>query len=652
MNDSMTGQEHPRILLTRDATQGLRTIQDLERAIAKPGVTQDLWAQILAQATDALESEPIHVHTPLPGRSAADLEKGNREYIVVNATGQRVLSSALAALLTDDERHVTAAVEQIDCLLNPDAWPEWQDIFHRQKLGLDADLRTGQLARDVGLAYDWLYPLLSPNQRSRIVEGLDARAIQPYFSAVNAGAWWVERMNNWTTVIVGGLGICGMALGADHPQSQQLIDMATGSMRGYLDHYGPDGEFNENPAYGNSSFLPVLYFHALGYHEKQPGVSPEIKTLQRHCIWCMYATTPPGHLVSFGDGGPKYPALTSFFPAVAAATQDPTLQWFYTTYGTQDPQFPIWEMLWYDDKLVSQPPTVDSHPLGRAFPAHSGLISSRSSWDPHTTPSVVFSKAGTAKVNHTHPDGGQVEIHGHGRPLIVDLGSVNYPDSEPRCYYHFSSEGHNQLTCGGRPQLWDLEHEATCTASAFDNDRGGWWQIDLTDLHEQVSNLRRTVVHLLPNIIVVVDEANLDRADDIRLRWHPGAVPSVGPAGDFRVSVEDVTLSGLVVQLDVDHPSALVVGQHEYVPPYDQDRIGNPMPQRHEPYLDSHIHGQSVRFLSLFAIGDVGHTIADWHKTGPGSFSIDSDDLTAAVEVTAQSLHVSGPSGRWDVELT
>ncbi|MBT4097537.1 MAG: hypothetical protein HOE86_07825, partial [Gemmatimonadetes bacterium] len=281
-----------------------------------------------------------------------------------------------------------------------------------------------------------------------------------------------------------------------------------------------------------------------------------------------------------------------------------------------------------------------------------GLISSRSSWDPHTTPSVVFSKAGTAKVNHTHPDGGQVEIHGHGRPLIVDLGSVNYPDSEPRCYYHFSSEGHNQLTCGGRPQLWDLEHEATCTASAFDNDRGGWWQIDLTDLHEQVSNLRRTVVHLLPNIIVVVDEANLDRADDIRLRWHPGAVPSVGPAGDFRVSVEDVTLSGLVVQLDVDHPSALVVGQHEYVPPYDQDRIGNPMPQRHEPYLDSHIHGQSVRFLSLFAIGDVGHTIADWHKTGPGSFSIDSDDLTAAVEVTAQSLHVSGPSGRWDVELT
>ncbi|MBT4609816.1 MAG: hypothetical protein HOC05_07245, partial [Gemmatimonadetes bacterium] len=113
-----------------------------------------------------------------------------------------------------------------------------------------------------------------------------------------------------------------------------------------------------------------------------------------------------------------------------------------------------------------------------------------------------------------------------------------------------------------------------------------------------------------------------------------------------------VTLSGLVVQLDVDHPSALVVGQHEYVPPYDQDRIGNPMPQRHEPYLDSHIHGQSVRFLSLFAIGDVGHTIADWHKTGPGSFSIDSDDLTAAVEVTAQSLHVSGPSGRWDVELT
>ena len=82
-------------------------------------------------------------------------------------------------------------------------------------------------------------------------------------------------------------------------------------------------------------------------------------------------------------------------------------------------------------------------------------------------------------MNHTHPDAGQIKIHGHARPLSVDLGSVPYPDLDARRYYHFSSEGHNQINVAGRPQRWDLEHEAHCTHSAFDDELGGWWQIDL-----------------------------------------------------------------------------------------------------------------------------------------------------------------------------
>ena len=105
-----------------------------------------------------------------------------------------------------------------------EAWPEWQDIYHRRRLDFDADLRTGQLCRDLGLAYDWLYPYMTEAERAWYVEGLDRRGIQPYLRAVEAGAGWVDRMNNWMTCIVGGLGMCGMALNEDHPQSQQLID--------------------------------------------------------------------------------------------------------------------------------------------------------------------------------------------------------------------------------------------------------------------------------------------------------------------------------------------------------------------------------------------------------------------------------------------
>lgn len=651
-NEETSESAHPRILLTGDGSVGLRTLQDLAAAVAQPGISQQLWQTIQTAAEAHWHTEPIHVYTPLPGRSPADLSRGNREYIVVDAAGQRVLHSALSALLTKDRRHVEAAVEQMDCLFDEQMWPEWQDIFHREKFGFDADLRTGQLSRDVGLAYDWLHPFLTPAQRQRIVAGLDACGIQPYLRAVEAGAWWVERMNNWTTVIVGGLGICGMALADEHPQARQLVDLATRSMRIYLDHYGPAGEFNENPAYGNSSYLPVLYFHALRYHEGQPGTSPEIQALHRHCEWCMYATAPPGYLVSFGDcAGDRYPALTAFFPAVAAATRDPILQWFYTTYGTKQPSFPIWELLWYDATLESQPPTPETHALGRRYPAHSGLISSRTDWDPQTTASVVFGKAGTAKVNHTHPDGGQIEIIGHAQPLIIDIGSVNYPAQDKDRYYHFSSDGHNQITIGGRPQHYDLEHEATCVAADFDNDRGGWWRIDLTDLHDGVTRVQRTVVHLLPDIVVVLDQADLLTCEPMRLRWHPGAEPQVGTGGHFRVTVEDVGLSALVLPLG-EEAGQLQLGHHAYEPPYDQDRIGNPMPQKHEPYIDLHLTGSQANILSLFAIGRPGQDVPAWRIEGASSWLWEGASSPVQVQVVEGQLIVQGSAGRWTVPAT
>ncbi len=364
----------------------------------------------------------------------------------------------------------------------------------------------------------------------------------------------------------------------------------------------------------------------------------------------MHATTPPEHLVSFGDGEPKYPALTSFFPAVAAATRDPVLQWFFTTYGAPQPQFPIWELLWYDDTLESRSPE-SSLPRGRAFAAHSGLISSRSNWDPVTTPSVVFSKAGSAKVNHTHPDAGQIEIHGHARPLIVDLGSVPYPDSDARRHYHFSSEGHNQINVAGRQQRWDLEHEAHCTHSAFDDELGGWWQIDLTDLHESVQNVRRTVVHLLPNIVVILDDVQSLRQEPIRLRWHPGGEPQIEFPHDFRVVVDEVALSAKVVELAGADSPELILGHHAYRPPYDHDRIGNPMPQRHEPYLDATVHGQKARFLSLFAIGEPRAPMDLWQQVDSFNWCIGQDDHQVDMQVASGVLSVTGPNGVWTMAI-
>lgn len=662
----MTEAIHPRLLIRAQPTPGLRTVDDLRAAVAT-GHTRALWVGIQKQVDADVGTEPLTAFADLPERSPEDIRQGNRDFIVVHAAGQRVGRAALAHLLTGNPRYRGVAMAQIACLFDEKAWPEWQDSFHRRVHDLDADLRTGQLCRDLGLAFDWLHDSLSAADREWFVEGLDRRGVQPYLQAVDDRAWWLYSLHNWTTVIVGGLGVCGMALRGYHPEADRLVTESLPLMQRYMDQYGPDGEFNENPAYANASVQPALYFSAYRYYTAQTETPREIAALRRHCYWCAYATAPPGHLVSFGDGGPEYPALVSFFPAVAAATGDPILQWYYQTYGrgqVSKARFPLWELLWYDATLEPRAPTVEDLPLGRAFPAHSGIVSSRTGWDPHAATCVVFGKAGSGAVNHSHPDAGQIEVQAHGQRLIADLGSVPYPGSEHRQYYHFSSEGHNVVTIGDGAMRWDGKHRARLAAWEFDNGRGGWWQVDTTELYEGAGSIRRTVVHLLPAIIAVLDEVKLGRPEVVRVRWHTGGVATLGEAGAFSVEMEGVCLHAQVLALKRDGPGPgiqdgpgpdvpeLKTGVHEYRPPYDHDRMGNPLPQRREPYVDARVPGQECRVLTLLSASGPEEEANAWSWAGP-DWCVTTAGGVARVSVSAASLTVAweGTDQRWEVPI-
>ena len=162
------------------------------------------------------------------------------------------MDTALVALISNERRYADAALEQIEVLFDQEMWPDWADKAHLQ-VGLHSDLRHGQLARAIGLAYDWLYNLLNKQERERIVAGLDRCAIQRFKASVQAKESWITRQSNWKTSVVGGFGILGMALGPDHPESAWLQQFAQPLMDRYMEVFGPDGEFNESPQYAGST---------------------------------------------------------------------------------------------------------------------------------------------------------------------------------------------------------------------------------------------------------------------------------------------------------------------------------------------------------------------------------------------------------------
>lgn len=294
----------PHIFVTEEKIDGLRSVEELQKGI-QIGHAKTLWETLLNQANANSQRAPLTPRSDFKGREKIHIQYANPDWTVVNAAGQWVQTAALCALITGEGKYRDNALRQMEVLFDRTHWPKWRDQAHKD---YEADLRTGMLSRDLALAYDWLYPLLTAEQRQWIINGINDQGIQPYLQAIEAGAWWANGHNNWLTVVVGGLGTAGMALAHDHPQSQDLINFAHPRLVQYLNNYGPEGEFNESVAYANASLQPVAYFTAHRYHQAGGENLLAKWPFPQTCYWAAYFTVPPGHITPFGDAF-RHPTL-------------------------------------------------------------------------------------------------------------------------------------------------------------------------------------------------------------------------------------------------------------------------------------------------------------------------------------------------------
>ena len=633
----------PNLLITATPSPGLRSVHDVRSAV-QHGHARILWLRLL-HAVEAWTAISPYVPTDMiPGRSPLMAKHANPDYVIVQAAADRIMAGALAALITNESRYREDALQQMEALFNPVYWPEWRDLAHHE---VTADLRTGQLSQAVALAYDWLYPQLTDSERSFIIEGIDRCGIQRYLQSAKENAWYFTRVNNWQTCIVGGLGVAGMALGGDHPASGRLIELAHERMLSYRSVYGDEGEFNENVSYAAATRLPVIYFSIHRYYTQGTENLLANHPFPNTCLWYLSMTAPPGRIAAFGDINVDTPPGADYFAAVAAATRDPLIQWYYLTYGQKDPsRVNPFELLWYDETVVTQPPD-DRLPKGRAFPGHSGCISSRTDWHADKSATVVFGKAGHGSEGHGHHDAGQICIDGYGERLIVDLGSPPmYPADffgENRYqYYNAGVAGHNIFMFNEQEMATGEARRAEILSADFD-DQGGTWLIDLTDCYDGVLAIRRKVAHHTSGIIAVLDTARLIEPQPISLRWHTIDKAAPDAMGNFKVLSNGVHMSARVVCIQGEE-FAIERREHAYLPPFSKGRLGDTFEDRHESYIEASLTSQTCTLLSLFAVFPPTQSPVPWQPTGTG-WTMDMSQTSYTVGVTPDDVTISEKRG-------
>lgn len=633
-------RERPSLFVTAKPEDGLRTVEDLREGI-KTGHAKQLWEELLAKVDREL-AEPVI--TPMQEKDGKRV-LGNRPYWLVANTANRIMDAALVGLVLEDRKYVDGAVAQIMALFDENQWPEWSDQAHLN-VGLNADLRHGQLVAPVALAYDWLYEQLTQEERHAIIEGLDRCAIQPYKAGFEAQEHWSRRKSNWMLVVLGGFGIAGMALGPDHPESALLVANSLPQMEAYPEVIGPEGEFNESVQYAGSMLYLVQYFMAMRYASGGEDTPFERHSFRKFYEWYMYMTLPPGRVAGFGDPAADMPPVVVPAAAVAAATRDPLLQWFYEQYHDhmlEQTRQRAMELLYYDATLESESPE-GRMPLGKAFHYQGKLISSRSSWDPKSAISVVYGKAGR-EAYHGHADWGQLCIDGFGERLVVDLGSPpGYPKGSYHLYYNYQQFGHNVFVIGendtGGVSHRERGRNGLIAWSGFDPSRGAAWTIDLNGVYEDVHRVSRTVVHLLPRTVAVWDWAHLREPQPISMRWHLARETMPTENGAFLMTGDKATLVGRMVSLEGD--GVIRADKHAYEAPYNVHRLGEPLKQRNEPYIELKTTGERCGILTVFAVFGADEEPGIWEKNGSG-WTIDTPEGEVSVNLKEDALTVHRP---------
>ncbi|PHN05720.1 hypothetical protein CRP01_14685 [Flavilitoribacter nigricans DSM 23189 = NBRC 102662] len=634
---------YPSIFLVGEKTAGFTSVEDL-RLPPQEGHQTVLWRDLKDQAREDLKLPFLDPTIDFPGRSPVHLRHKNVSYDMAKGVCERLFRLSLMFLITEEAQYKDLVMDQIEALYDPERWPMWCDQSHMRHGEPYVDIRTFRISMWVALAYNWLHDYWTEEERQYIVDGLDRRAIQPFWEKLAQQPFWYQHRHNWFTNIFGGMAITAMALGDAHPETGKLLDTIVPEMIAFNDFFGAQGEFNEPPGYAGAVRFSTEFAEAYRYYTKNERNLLNEKPFPEVCYWVLNHTLPPGRLTAFGDSQIERGFSSMATMAAAAnANRDGILQWYYLQNFTEL-QSPF-EILWFNPTL--KPTAPDGKlPLAVAYPAYGADLISRTSWDPRSAASVVYGKAGR-ETNHDDNDVGQLCIDGFGERLIVDVGKpepiypLDYFAKTQYNYYTRSSLGHNVLRIGNEEMRAEPNETARGEILDFwaDDSVGSYWQLDLSPVYENAERVSRTVAHLHPGLVVVHDYALLAAADSLDLRWHTIHPPEMSGADGFRTRSGKAALSAKVIEL-AGKPLTFSTDHHEFKPPYHLTRQDDPLEQHYDPYVRIETVGREVALFSIFVVSPADDPDPVWREISDG-WAVQSGDTDYEIRVETEAILLS-----------
>ena len=423
----------------------------------------------------------------------------------------------LAYVLTGERKYGRKCV---DILLKVAQWDDTAGGWGRMHF---SQLPNGGMLTGVSLAYDWVYDVMTKEERRAVQDALVREAQYVYSLSMDQRWWWTDpkSLNNWTGVIHGGLGLASLVVDGVDEMAEQWRERSIVMTRALLDvGLGEDGVYFESFMYYNYAFQNVVPFlYALRDLRDTDLFTYRDSVLKRSLEWGIYLTEPNRRgRTPFDDQRTPSVLTANVVLGLARYFRDghAVQAWDLLSGSQRLPdtfpfksggaylQLPL-TLLYSDPTLEMQ--SLEELPPSKVWPK-SGRACFRTGFE--DLKDLYFYMQCGLDGSHAHNDHGSFVLSAYGDRLVVDEGYGGW-DASMQAHSLILIDGNN-------PKVKTAHHRPLGHIASFvTSDVADYVRASNAEMYAHVGEpVRHSVRHVLfvkPSFFVVLDEIRKDDAE-------------------------------------------------------------------------------------------------------------------------------------------
>jgi hypothetical protein len=460
------------------------------------------------------------------------------------APGNLLLREAFIYAITSDEsRGQNARAE----LLKTSALERWDSFVEDGHLPIGF-LKAGNLTRQVALAFDWIYDLLTPAERAEVLKQIAEKGCVPIVRGLTGmrfpetvKGWGMHPAdqhefeprdmrrwpiilgnNNFRAVMSGGLALGIFALEGSDPRTEEWKEILLDSFHRFAQLYKADGSYDEGVGYSNYATEFLIYLMEV-VHRKM-GIDLFDAANFTGLIQFDLALFLPQHLrpvgsVNFGDAGTSLRSDVGHW--IARKSRDGLAQYVAENFHDGHTLF---SLIWYDPTVKPEAPV--NHFLTKL---DLDWVVARTGYQRDDL--VVALRSGPP-FNHEHADRNSVILKFAGEILFSDPYRPTYHHTDPGWFLR-TSPAHNTVLIDdlGHPYHDGSEGTNESKAAAKIVRHGErqdyvFWASDATPAYAldnpDIKSVTRTVLvfHQIPALVVLDKLQKKIAPATFTARWH------------------------------------------------------------------------------------------------------------------------------------